>query len=180
MGSETKTIVYRHRCQVYTDHESLKSLLNTPRPSGRLARWGFALQVIDLVINYRPDLNADALSRNPATTAPWDGHSPPFAMLAVIQPTAPPEGGDPVPGVATVNQTLQESQVIDPELKPIFDYLEDGVLPTDEKQAKEMVLGKFDGILYQLESLRIIPPVEARGKLFKKVREGVHGAHVRC
>ena len=66
----------------------------------------------------------------------------------------------------TVNPTLRESQRADPELKLIFDYLEEGVLPTEEKQAKELVLGKSqlvitDGVLYHLEkdkSLRIIPP----------------------
>ena len=165
--------LYGHRCQVYTDHEALKSLLNAPHPSGKLARWGLALQEVNLVINYRPgkgNSNADALSRNPATVTSWDGESPPFAILAAIQPTAPSEGGDPVPRVPTVDPTLQESQRADPELKPIFDYLEEGILPTEERRAREMVLGKsqftiIDGVLYHLEkdkSLRIIPPVEAR------------------
>ena len=36
--------LYGHHCDVYTDHEALKSLLNTPQPSGKLARWGMALQ----------------------------------------------------------------------------------------------------------------------------------------
>ena len=36
--------LYGHYCHVITDHEPLKSLLNTPRPSGILARWGLALQ----------------------------------------------------------------------------------------------------------------------------------------
>ena len=34
--------LYGHHCDVFTDHEALKSLLNTPHPSGRLARWGLA------------------------------------------------------------------------------------------------------------------------------------------
>ena len=72
--------------------------------------------------------------------APWDGQSPPFAILAAIRPTAPSKGEDPVPGMPTVDPTLQESQRADPELKPIFDYQEKGVLPTDKKQTKEMVL----------------------------------------
>ena len=32
----------------YIDHEVLKSLLNTPQPSGGLARWGMALQELNL------------------------------------------------------------------------------------------------------------------------------------
>ena len=49
-----------------------------------------------------------------------------------------------------------------------------------------MVIGKSQfvitsGVLYHVEdkSLRIIPPVEARQKLFKEVHEGVYGAHLR-
>ena len=45
--------LYRHNCAVYTDHEALKSLLNTPQPSGKLARLGMALQELDLTIVYR-------------------------------------------------------------------------------------------------------------------------------
>ena len=61
--------LYGHQCDVYTDHDALKSLLNTPQPSGKLARWGMAIQELDLHIHYRPgkkNANADALSRAPA------------------------------------------------------------------------------------------------------------------
>ena len=45
--------LYGHHCDVFTDHEALKSLLDTPHPSG-LARWGLALQEVDLAIHYKP------------------------------------------------------------------------------------------------------------------------------
>ncbi len=57
--------LYGHCCHLCTDHEALRSLLNTPHPSGKLARWGLALQEVDLHIHYRPgrtNPNADALS----------------------------------------------------------------------------------------------------------------------
>ena len=60
--------LYGHRCIVYTDHEPLRSLLNTPHPSGKLARWGLALQEVDLVLHYphgRTNKAADSLSRFP-------------------------------------------------------------------------------------------------------------------
>ena len=60
--------LYGHHCIVFTDHEALKSLLNTPQPSGKLARWGMALQELVLQIEYRPgrgNAKADALSRYP-------------------------------------------------------------------------------------------------------------------
>ena len=37
--------LYGHHCHVYTDH---KALMNTPHPSGLLARWGLTLQEVDL------------------------------------------------------------------------------------------------------------------------------------
>ena len=60
--------LYGHSCTVYTDHEALKSLLHTPHPSGKLARWGMALQELDLKIEYRPgskNQKADTLSHYP-------------------------------------------------------------------------------------------------------------------
>jgi len=58
--------LYGQKCEVYMDHETLLSLLNTPHPSGKLAHWGLALQKLDLSIHYQPGkLNqlADSLSR---------------------------------------------------------------------------------------------------------------------
>ena len=57
-----------HNCIIFTDHEVLKSLINTPHPSSKLARSGLILQDLDLEIKYRPgkkNSNADALSRHP-------------------------------------------------------------------------------------------------------------------
>ena len=67
--------LYGFPCTVYTDHEALKSLLNTPHPSGKLARWGMAIQELNLKIEYRPgrsNAKADALSRYPVSLLPSD------------------------------------------------------------------------------------------------------------
>ena len=61
---------YLYACDLYTDHEALKSLLNISHPSGKLAWWGLAIQELDLHIHYPPSqLNqaADALSRIPVS-----------------------------------------------------------------------------------------------------------------
>ena len=47
-----RTYLYGHLCDVITDHEALKGFLNTPHPSGKLTRWGLALQELDLKIHY--------------------------------------------------------------------------------------------------------------------------------
>jgi len=64
--------LYGHYCHkiIFTDHEPLKSLLNTPHPSGKLACWGLVLLTrgIDLTIHYHPgksNVSADELSRYP-------------------------------------------------------------------------------------------------------------------
>jgi len=74
--------LYGHTCNVHTDHEALKGLLNTPHLSGKLARWGFAIQELDQRIHYCPGrINkvADASSRqlvtseDASTVQPKDG-----------------------------------------------------------------------------------------------------------
>ena len=39
---------------MYIDHEALRSLLNATHPLGKLARWGLALQELELQIQYCP------------------------------------------------------------------------------------------------------------------------------
>lgn len=56
---------------MFTDHAACTSLLNTARPSGKLARWALAIQEMDLIIKHhsgKKNVNADALSRNPPVT----------------------------------------------------------------------------------------------------------------
>ena len=91
--------IYGHQCTVYTDHEALRSLLNTPHPSGKLARWGMALQELDLKIQYHPgktNTRADALSRNPIALSPKDcaETQTPVLVAAMGEPTKGAQGGD--------------------------------------------------------------------------------------
>ena len=67
--------LYGHKCEVYTDHEELRLLLNTPQPSGKLAGWGMAIQELDISIHHwsgHHNGNADALSRFPLETREED------------------------------------------------------------------------------------------------------------
>ena len=117
--------LYSHWCDVYTDHETLKSLLNTPHPSGKLAHWGRAIQELDLHVHYRPGhnhQNADALSRDPlaipkALSPTADNLT---ILLVAVQVEEQPAKG--------VEDSLDERQWKDPELLPVILYLESGVL----------------------------------------------------
>ena len=69
-----RTYLYGHPCDVFTDHEALQALMNTSHPSGKLVRWGMALQEMDLCLHYIPgktNQNADALSCTPVGSQMW-------------------------------------------------------------------------------------------------------------
>ena len=172
--------LYGSRCDLFTDHQALKSLLNTPHPSGKLARWGLALQEMDLHIHYRPgktNANADALSRFPHV-APGEG----VVVAALMDVSA--EGGDQT---STEAEDIKVRQRRDPSVAQMALYLETGYLPEEEQTARELVLSKElyelrEGVLYRVQkdkTLRFIPPVEDRKKLFDGVHSGVFGGHLR-
>ena len=175
-----RVYLYGHKCMVYTDHQALKSLLNTPQPSGRLARWGMALQEMDLAIVHRSgkhNANADALSRCPLPTC-TDDH-PTAEVVAALSGTELQTDGAEEDNLAALQQ-------VDEELKPIIVYLTTGVLPEDDKHARQVTLTAprymmLDGILYRVEddsSLRVVPPHSCRRALFDAVHSGKFGAHL--
>ena len=156
-----RTYLYGHPCDMITDHEALKGLLNIPHPSGKLARWGLALLQLDLKIHYRPGrLNscADALSHAPLVVPGTDREGK--TMVAAIG----------TPQVQAKDSDLADRQGTDPQLGPIVQYLRDGILPLLEKEAKELVLNNdqyvlVDNVVYHIAmdgTLRIVPPVKDR------------------
>lgn len=113
--------LYGHHCDVFTDHEALKSL-NTPHPFGRLARWGLALQEVDLSIFYCPSKRnqfADALSR-----APVSGGDPQHNAVSLVAAVL-----DPQSACKSREGSLRARQRQDPGLKQVIAYLETGELP---------------------------------------------------
>ena len=176
--------LYGHACKVYTDHEALKSLLNTPHPSGKLARWGLTIQELDLEIHYRPGRSnqaADALSRR---VTPND-----VTSSGSLVPTK--DGDETIHRLTTSEEENAESlasrQDSDVELNIIKQYLLDNKLPDQEEKARELVLNKaqfevIDDVLYHIEpdkTLRIVPPTLDRKGLFETAHGGVLGGHLR-
>ena len=167
--------LYGHSCVVYTDHEALRSLLNTPQPSGKLARWGMALQELDLTIFHRSgkaNANADALSRCPRPTSDVVELDMPSQVVANLS--------------LEETEDLPAMQRSDPELMVVITYLETGGLPEDEKLARQVALTRSqhvieDDVLYRLEgngTLRVIPPTPLRSKIFQDAHGGRFGAHL--
>ena len=84
-------------CGVFTDHEALKTLLNTPHPTGKLAHWGLSLQELDLHTHYSPGAkngNADALSRYPTKTLDVESDDIAPQVAALQSEVASAKGGD--------------------------------------------------------------------------------------
>lgn len=173
--------IYGHHCRVITDHQALKSLLNTPQPSGKLARWGMAIQELDLTIQYRPgtkNQKADALSRFPLEVK-TDGPLSERCSDVVVGVTRPSE--------TSHDSTLGSQQKDDPTLKPIIQFLEDGTLPEDVNEARKLVASQsqfslIDDVLYHTEpdgTLRIIPPSNRRKELWRQLHSGKCGGHLK-
>ena len=194
--------LYGHHCTVFTDHEALKALLNTPQPSGKLARWGMALQELDLKIEYRPgkgNTRADALSRYPVSLLPSDcARTQTCSLVAAMEAQRHDESGEECgediladrhneSGEECGEDILADRQRADPHLRDTILYLETGDLPSENRRARELVLGRAqftlsDRVLYRIEAdktLRIIPPEADRQKLFREVHEGPFAGHLR-
>ena len=176
--------LYGHHCDVFTDHEALKSLLNTPHPSGKLARWGLSLQEVDLSIFYRPgkkNVLADALSRSPVGGEQDPPLVPKETLVAAI------ESAEAQAKAKSGEGSLGTRQRDDPWLSDVIDYLEEGALPPDVKKARELSLTAqqyvlLDGVLHYVEkdkTLRIIPPESDRRSMFEEVHGGPFGGHLR-
>ena len=144
--------IYDHHCTVYTDHTALKSLLNTPQPSAKLARWGMALQELDLQIEYWPskaNARADALSRYPIFLLHEDVAQTQTNSIVVALKVAATRSE---PGGGGSGEILSQWQRQDLQLADIMTYSETGDHPQDEKRARKLVLSRSmftmqDGIL---------------------------------
>ena len=180
--------LYGHRCDVFTDHVALKSLLNTPQPSGKLARWGLALQDLDLHIHYRAgktNANADCLSRHPVPDDPCASDDP-FVEIAAIDVSEETNGIDD-PALGAPEPTLQDLQREDSDLREVIDFLETGILPQEENRAREISLTQsqyqlIDGVLHHLEpdkTLRVVLPEPSRRRVFDEAHGGTFGGHLR-
>ena len=177
-----RTYHYGHKCDVYTDHEALKTLLNTPHPSGKLARWGLALQELDLTIHYRPgkkNTNADALSRMPLGIQEREDNPVLLGAITVDKEEGAKSGED---------DSLRKRQLEDPELKPMIEYIEEDSLPADNNTARKLIPTKsqfevIGGALYRVMekdmTLRIVLPKANRHKIFEDAHGGVFGGHLR-
>ena len=174
--------LYGQKCPVYTDHQALKSLLNTPQPSGKLARCCMALQELDLSIQHRSgksNANADALSRCPLPSASDENQT--SELVAATR--AEEKGSNPEDLENCNHPDLQRAEE---KLAPLMRYLKEGVLPEERQSARRLAMTSSqyvveDGILYRVEddsTLRVIPPASCCRRLFDEAHSRMFGAHL--
>ena len=120
---------------IVTDHKPLIPLLQSAykAPSARLKRWALALTDFDYEIQYEPGAThflPDFLSR----------------VQSVIHedPEYEPEVGCELFAMELRQEELTTSQIIveqnrDPECRQLIDYLEQGVLPSGELEARKVI-----------------------------------------
>ena len=185
--------LYGHKCTAFTDHSALKYLLNTPHPSGKLARWGLALQELDLDIQYRPgkeNTNADVLSR----IAQVEGGQPrqdDFQVVTQLKPDVP----EVTIATLTTSPNSSESeqgewplmQRNDEDTAAMIAYLETGTLPTNAAMAQKIAreaptFSLVDRVLFHTQpsgQLKVVVPSEQRQKLIQEIHGGIFSGHLR-
>ena len=168
-----------HPCIVYTDHVACLSILNSSRPSGKLARWALTIQEMDLAIRHKPgkkNQNADALSRNPV------------ASDVTVNAVSVPEETETVKADEVLDmEVLRSQQQEDADLTPMLDYLKSGGLPSDNKTARKIVFegrhySLLDNVLHHENPSfpgRVCPvvPKELRNKLMEETHGGIFAGH---
>ena len=135
---------YGHDVEVVTSHSAVKALLTAPSPSGKHARWWlqvFASGMRKVDIIYRPgkqNIRADALSRNPTLL----DTSEPITLGVQVAEIYTEGNGitqllEATPGRESPSDFhLQQRR--DPELRRICQCLEYGILPDNEREARDV------------------------------------------
>ena len=184
-----------HKTILFTDHAALKSLLDMKNPSGKLGRWGMAIQEISPEIHYRAGRvngNAAALSRSPMEAEKGDTETITTAEDVMAVPVAavdqrPCNTEKELQRLAVDRPEIAEEQRKDPHLAEIIRYIEEGILPEGEAQARRLALsrGRFDlieGTLCYVEPksphrIRVAVPRQLRSLLMEETHSGRISGH---
>ena len=168
--------LHNHNFTVVTDHSSLCWLMNVKDNFGCPARWALLLllQQYDFNIVHRPGRNrgnTDCLSRRPYDSCEIRSHNK-------EEPQTP---------------HTQQMQRRDPELAAMIDFLENDILPTNDKDARKILLTSDnfyigqDGLLYHIDFNRrrnaresfsqLVVPAALRFEILCNVHDHIAGAH---
>ena len=174
-----------HPCVVYTDHTACLSILNTPKPSGKLARWALTIQEMDITIKHKSgknNVNADALSRCPADAASNDEISRKDSQVCAVEGNKESEES-----VIDLEEVIK-CQMEDSDMSAMITYLQDGTLPEDQNKSRRIVLESkqfevVEGVLYHENSAFpgrwcLVVPEKFRVTLLEEAHRGHFAGHL--
>ena len=138
--------LYGNNVKVVTDHSAVKSILETPNPTGKHARWwtkvfGSGVRSVSIVYRAgRENAVADALSRSPHDSPPTVGIAEGETQVPSIDTTVADIGSllhaEPVTG-DSFNFSAEQRKDLD--LNAIIEFLEEDKLPEDPVRARKLV-----------------------------------------
>ena len=157
--------LYGHDVEVRTDYSAVKAVLGTLVGVGNTLVAGqkvYSSGLGTVTITHRAgreNSNADTLSRNPINTSPPEGIGGEMQVAVVKKRPSTKAANTYITDL--LSQAPQNDQSCDfsseqrkdPNVVKIINYLEDGTLPSDDRQAKKLVLqgtqfALVDNILY--------------------------------
>ena len=182
------------RCIVFTDHAACTALLSSKHPSSKLVRWAMAIQEFNLDIRHRAGKNnrvADALSRNPVDVVQvLQFQSVKSSDIGSVQGESTPvstQQSSIAPDLSHLEVDIKRLQHLDPELAPLLDYHEQGILPAEETLARRLVLEAelyevVDGVLFFVSpssphAPRLAVPKCLKQTLMKEHHDGKFAGH---
>ena len=137
--------LYGNIVKVLTDHSAVKSILETPNPMGKHARWwtkvfGSGVKTVSIVYRAgRENAVADALSRSRHDPPPTVGIAEGEAQVASVDTAVADIGSllhaEPATGDSS---NFSAKQRKDPDLKVIIEFLEEDKLPEDSVSARKL------------------------------------------
>ena len=186
--------LYGNNVKVVTNHSAVKSILETPNPTGKHARWWtkvFGSGVRSVSIVYRAGSEnavADALSRSPHDSPPTVGIAEGDTQVASIDTIVADIGSllhaEPVTG-DSFNFSAEQRKDLD--LKAIIEFLEEDKLPEDPVCARKLVAQKpqfsiVNRVLHFIDhrhdhQRRVAVPSHLRERLLREIHGGTHGGH---
>ena len=171
-----------HPCTVYTDHAACLSILNTARPSGKLARWALTIQEMDLTIKHKAGKkngNADALSRCPSSDNQSLEDSQEHANRDASSINAVTADSESI--VPDMEAVLQ-LQTTDEDIGMMLSYLTCGDLPDEAQRVvvESKLFSVIEGVLHREDPLfpgLVVPPT-LRVALMKEAHQGRFARHL--
>ena len=194
--SHFRTYLYGQEVVVYTDHSSVRAVLQNPNASGKHARWwakvhGSGIKKVDIV--YRPgkeNLSADALSRSPSSQTEGEELESDVQVWGIMEEVTDiphllqltPERGS-----VSDHEVFAREQLKDTRIAEMLHYLQTEALPEDEKCARKVcaradLFTVQDGVLYYIDvkqesRRRAIVPSHLRSAVMEQVHRGLNGGH---